>query len=161
MNRQDTHHFAHHFPPISELLPHRGPMALLERLIEAEPQRVRCTVVLREESPFCREGRVPSYVGIEYMAQAAGVLISWPDHLEGKKEAGVGFLVSVRKFNTRVDGFAAGETLTVEAKEMMRDNDNGIGVMACSIYASSGDLLAKGQLTAYQPKDLDAFLKTT
>jgi len=157
MNRQD----AHPFPPISELLPHRGSMALLDHLIEAEPQRALCTVVLRRESSFCREGRVPSYVGIEYMAQAAGVLISWANRLAGKKEAGIGFLVSVRKFDSRVDGFAAGETLAVEAKEVMRDNDNGIGVMACSIYASGGDLLARAQLTAYQPKDLDAFLKTT
>ena len=155
MNRQD----AHHFPPISELLPHRGSMALLDRLIEAEPRHVLCTVVLRNESLFCREGRVPSYAGIEYMAQAAGVLISWADRLEGEKEAGIGFLVSVRKFSSRVDGFAAGETLTVEAREVMRDNN--FGVMACSIRASGGDLLAKAQLTVYQHKDLDAFLRTT
>jgi len=143
--------------PISEYLPHRGAMALLDRVVEAEPKRIVCSLALHSGSAFCREGRVPSYVGVEYMAQAAGALIGWGERAKGM-EPRVGFLVAIRKYNSRVDGFAAGDTLAIEAKEILRDDDNGLGVMTGAIYHPDGSLLATGQLTAYLPKDLGEFL---
>ncbi|MDR1462951.1 MAG: hypothetical protein LBI68_07440 [Azoarcus sp.] len=157
MNRQA--HDMHDYLPITEYLSHRGYALLLDRVIEASAKHIVCSVTLRENSPFCREGRVPAYVGIEYMAQAAGALVGWGMHAKGIRPK-IGFLVSVRKFTSTVNGFDAGATLTVEAREVMRDDDSGMGVMACAIYHPSDVLVAKTQLAAYMPKDLDAFSKT-
>ncbi|MDR3213524.1 MAG: hypothetical protein LBT71_06360 [Azoarcus sp.] len=147
--------------PIIDYLPHRDRMVLLDRMLEASAERVLCAVTLREDSPFCRDGRVPAYVGIEYMAQAAGALMGWYARSQGGLPK-IGFLTSVRKFSFMggVDGFAVGMTLTVEARELLRDDDNGLGVMACAIYHPGSVLVAKTQLTAYMPKDLDAYSKT-
>ncbi|MDR1229604.1 MAG: hypothetical protein LBK55_11460 [Azoarcus sp.] len=154
MNRQarDTHDYL----PIAKYLSHRGYALLLDRVIEASANRILCAVALRENSPFCREGRVPAYIGIEYMAQAAGALIGWGAYTEDVSPR-IGFLVSVRKFTSMVDGFAAGTTLMVEAREVIRDNDSGLGTMACAIYHPADVLIARTQLTAYMPKDLKAF----
>ena len=148
--------------PIIDYLPHRGQMVLLDRVLEASGERILCALDLREDSPFCRGGRVPAYVGIEYMAQAAGALMGWHARNQGGLPK-IGFLTSVRKFvfTGGAEGFAAGATFTVEARELLRDDDNGLGVMACAIYHPDGVPVAKAQLSAYVPKDLGIFSTTT
>ena len=62
------------WPPIVELVPHRPPMLLLDRVLAYDGECVTCETVLRPDSPFADQGHVPAVVGIEYMAQtiAAG-----------------------------------------------------------------------------------------
>ena len=149
---------ARDYLPIVDYLPHRGQMVLLDRVLEASAERILCALTLREDSPFCRDGRVPAYVGIEYMAQAAGALMGWHARSQGGLPK-IGFLTSVRKFvfTGGAEGFVAGETLTVEARELLRDDDSGMGVMACAIAHPDGVPVAKAQLSAYVPKDLSVF----
>ena len=66
------------YPPIVELVPHRPPMLLLDRVLSYDGECVVCETVLEPESPFVDEGEVPAIVGIEYMAQtiAAGAGLS-------------------------------------------------------------------------------------
>jgi predicted hotdog family 3-hydroxylacyl-ACP dehydratase len=144
--------------PIEEYLPHRGPMLLLDRVLEAEPGRMVCAVTIRPESSFCRAGRVAAYVGIEYMAQTVGVLIGWHARQTGDAVK-TGFLVSVRKYSCKVDAFPVGATLKIEAQESWRD-EKGLGVMDCRIYHPAGELAAEARLTAFQPEDLHAYLNT-
>ncbi|GHU33989.1 thioester dehydrase [Betaproteobacteria bacterium] len=147
-----------HYLPIEEYLPHRGRMLLLDRVLEAEPGRMVCTVTLRPESSFCREGRVAAYVGIEYMAQTVGALVGWHEREKGGVVK-TGFLVSVRKYTCKVEAFPVGATLHIEARENWRDEE-GLGVMDCRIYHPAGELAAEARLTAFQPKDLRAYLNT-
>jgi predicted hotdog family 3-hydroxylacyl-ACP dehydratase len=147
--------------PIAEYLPHRGQMLLLDRVLEAEPGRMVCAVTIRPESPFCREGRVAAYVGIEYMAQTVGALVGWHERQSGGAVK-TGFLVSVRKYACAVNDFPVGATLHIEARENWRD-DEGLGVMDCRIYHPAdpaNKLAAEARLTAFQPKDLRAYLDT-
>jgi predicted hotdog family 3-hydroxylacyl-ACP dehydratase len=145
--------------PIENYLPHRGRMVLLDRVLEAGTGRVVCAVALREDSPFCRDGKVPAYVGIEYMAQAAGALVGWESREKGEPVK-TGFLVSAREYASRVDGFPAGATLAVEARDDWRDDD-GVGVMDCVIHLPFGTPAARARLTVFQPRDLKAYLTTT
>jgi ApeP dehydratase len=57
-------------PPIADLVPHKGPMCLLDRLIEVEEERLVAEVMVSDSSLFSRGGTVGAWVGIEYMAQA-------------------------------------------------------------------------------------------
>ncbi|MDR0563813.1 MAG: hypothetical protein LBG78_02595 [Azoarcus sp.] len=140
--------------PIHEYLPHRGHMLLLERVLDIGEGHATCELTLRADSSFCRDGRVPAYVGIEYMAQAGGVLIG-ARALAANTSPKICYLVSVRKFSSHVDGFDVGTTLTVKAVETLRDDENGVGVMRCSIYHPADVLLVTAQLTAYMPKKLN------
>ncbi|MDR2787379.1 MAG: hypothetical protein LBD06_03275 [Candidatus Accumulibacter sp.] len=145
--------------PVAEYLPHRGRMVLLDEVLAVETGCIRCAVTLRMDSPFCREGQVPAYVGVEYMAQAVGALVGWEARQQGEAVR-VGFLVSARRFTSRVDGFAAGETLTVEAREDWRDAE-GLGVMDCAIYHPENEPVAHARLMVFQPRDMDAYISTT
>jgi predicted hotdog family 3-hydroxylacyl-ACP dehydratase len=147
------------FLPVAEYLPHEGRMVLLDRVLEADPGRILCAVTLRPDSPFCREGEVPAYVGIEYMAQATGALTGWNFRNHGESVR-IGFLVSTRRFTSQVDSFRVGETLLVEARESWND-DEGLSVNDCTIYNPENVPVAQARLMAYQPKDLSAYLKTT
>lgn len=149
---RDTHDHL----PLEAYLPHRGRMLLLDRVLEAGPGRMLCAVSLRADSPFCRDGRVPAYIGIEYMAQATGALVGWQSMTRGQPVR-VGFLISVRKYSSRVNHFSAGTTLRVESLETLRDEE--FGSMMCSIYNSDDELpIVKAQLNAYSPLDLKSFL---
>ena len=66
------------YPPIVELVPHRPPMLLLDRVLSYDGECVVCETVLEHDSPFVEQGHVPALVGIEYMAQtiAAGAGLS-------------------------------------------------------------------------------------
>ncbi|MDR0717967.1 MAG: hypothetical protein LBF50_11255 [Azoarcus sp.] len=155
MSRKDVRAYL----PIEEYLPHCGRMVLLDDVLEAEMGYIRCAVALRMDSPFCRDGLVPAYVGIEYMAQAIGALVGWESHERGIAIR-TGFLVSARRFSSKVDGFAAGGALTIEARENWRD-DEGLAVMDCVIYHSGDIAVAHARLMVYQPLDLNAYLIKT
>lgn len=104
------------YPPIVELVPHRPPMLLLDRVLSYDGERVVCETVLEAGSPFVEQGRVPAVVGIEYMAQAiaAGAGLSARD--SGETTARMGFLLGCRDSAIAVDSFQVGDRLTVEAR---------------------------------------------
>jgi predicted hotdog family 3-hydroxylacyl-ACP dehydratase len=146
------------FLPIGDYLPHRGRMVLLDRVLEAAAGRIVCAVGVRGDSVFCRDGRVPAYVGIEYMAQTAGALVGWESREKGEPVK-TGFLVSAREYVSSVDGFPAGAELAVEAREDWRDGD-GIGVMSCVIFHPSATPVAQARLVLFQPENIEVYLTT-
>ncbi|MDR2365529.1 MAG: hypothetical protein LBD68_06720 [Zoogloeaceae bacterium] len=145
--------------PMEAYLPHRGRMALLDAVLAAQPDRIRCAAAIRPDNPFCRNGGVPAYVGIEYMAQAIGALVGWQAR-EAGEPVRVGFLVSTRKFVCQTPDFPVGATLAVEARESWRDAE-GVGVMDCAIYHPADKIIAEATLMVFQPGDLQAYLTNT
>ncbi|MDR3324217.1 MAG: hypothetical protein LBS89_08455 [Zoogloeaceae bacterium] len=145
--------------PIEEYLPHRGRMVLLDRVVEVEAGRIVCAVTIRPQSPFFREGRVAAYVGIEYMAQAVGALVGWQSRSLGEPVK-TGFLVSTRKFVSRIDDFPLDATLSVKARENWRDEE-GLCVMDCAIHYPQNEIAAEATLMVFQPKDLNTYLAMT
>jgi predicted hotdog family 3-hydroxylacyl-ACP dehydratase len=57
---------------IEEVLPHAEPMILLDELISFEDETATCSHTITESSLLYNQALqgVPSYVGIEYMAQS-------------------------------------------------------------------------------------------
>ena len=134
------------YPPIVELVPHRPPMLLLDRVLSYDGQCVICETVLGPDSPFVEGGFVPGVVGIEYMAQAiaAGAGLSARDKGEGAR---IGFLLGCRKLTIAVDSFQVGDRLIVEARRTWGENH--IGSFACTVQRGS-EVLVEGSLTVYQ-----------
>jgi len=138
------------FPPIAEVVPHRPPMLLLDRVLAYDGERVICEVVLEPDSPFVekteRGAEVPAVVGIEYMAQtiAAGAGLSARDKGE---PARVGFLLGCRDLAIAVDSFRVGDRLTIEARRTWGENE--LGSFACKVRRGD-DVLVEGALTVYQ-----------
>ena len=146
------------YPPIVELVPHRPPMLLLDRVLSYDGERVVCELVLEPDSPFVekteRGAEVPAVVGIEYMAQtiAAGAGLSARD--KGNASSQMGFLLGCRNLTIAVDSFQVGDRLTIEARRTWGENH--IGSFACKVQRGD-EVLVEGALTVYQgplPEDM-------
>jgi predicted hotdog family 3-hydroxylacyl-ACP dehydratase len=143
--------------PIADYLPHRPPMLLLDRVVEASELRIVCETAIQVDSPFCSGAAVPGWVGIEYMAQAVGVLAGWRAR-QKQLPVKIGFLVGTRHYRSHVPQFHVGDGLRVTADAELLP-DEGLAVMRCTLHDAVGTLLAEASLMTFQPDDLDAYLK--
>ncbi|RLA05323.1 MAG: hypothetical protein DRQ54_08290 [Gammaproteobacteria bacterium] len=148
---------------IAEVVPHSGVMSLLDEVIEYDNDSLSAQVVVTEESLFATPHGVPSWVGLEYMAQAIGAYSGVMACLVGK-DVSVGFLVGTRKYTCNHAFFPIGTTLRVSIVEELQ-GDNGLGVFQCKISVINNDIVsnmdieASANLSVFQPENLDEFLK--
>ena len=142
------------YPPISGLVPHTRTMALLERVIYRDANRIDCLMTISVQDPFINEyGNVPAYVGIEYMSQgvAAHSSLNKTDKTERGK---IGVLLGSRKVELFVQEFFQKQELLISAN-LMQERD-GFGVFDCDIRnADDGELLVRGRLKFYETKTID------
>jgi len=138
------------FPPIADVVPHRPPMLLLDRVLSYDGERVVCELTLQPNSPFAQPGEnggeVPAIVGLEYMAQAIATGAGLSARDKGQP-ARVGFLLGCRNLTIAVDSFRVGDRLTVEARRTWGESD--LGSFACKVRRGD-DVLCEGALTVYQ-----------
>lgn len=142
---------------MTEVLPHEGRMLLLDEMLDAGDEHVACGVTIRLDSMFCDGvNGVPSWVGLEYMAQTVSTY-SGIDEARAGKRPSIGLLLGSRRYKTEVPFFTLGARLTVEAHLMLRD-ENDLVAFDCQIR--DGDrVLARGDVKAYRPKDVFAVVR--
>ena len=115
-----------------EFLQHREPMLLLDRLVEAQDDYTICEWDVLAGRPFVRPPLgIPSYTGVEFMAQCVAVHAGARARLDGFGPP-LGFLLGTRHFRSTVSYFDIGETGRVICRELIRDL-NGMGSYDCSI----------------------------
>lgn len=133
---------------IESLMPHRGSMRLLDRVVEVDELHARVEVDVPADGLFVADGEVPVWVGIEYMAQAVAVWAGARARRAGQAP-GMGYLLGSRRYEAHCAGFAAGSTLTVEACcELM--GSQGMGAFDCRIE-QDGRTLASARLSVFEP----------
>lgn len=143
------------FPPMAELVPHAGPMRLLERVVGHDAHETRCSVDLAASRLFRRaDGSVPAWLGLEYMAQCAAAHGGLAARARG--EAGrPGLLLGSRRVRFHVDHFAPGQALLVTA----RHHRGQVGLVAfdCRVQDAGGERsLAEGRIGIYVFRDWKA-----
>ena len=113
---------------ISELVPHKGKMLLLDRVrdYDLKENSITTEVDISRDNMFYEEelGGVPIWVAFEYMAQSVSALSGLQGRTKGEKTK-VGFIMSVSGFNADVPVFKLGETVVVNVLEKTR-NDNAV-----------------------------------
>ena len=140
------------FPPLTELMPHRPPMLLLDRMVAAGETHAVCEVELRADGPFGGAEGVPAYVGIEYMAQTVAAFSGWQRRCAGQPIE-IGFLLGTREFQSFCDGFQVGQTLRVEVTHVWGGDQ--LARFNCTISdAQTGALLQQADLSVFKPTDL-------
>ena len=142
-------------PTLADLLPHDSPMILIDELLSLTEKSVTVRVDMSKPSLFSEaDGRVPSYVGIEYMAQALATLAG-ALRLKDNQSIKLGFLLGTRKYQCSQSYFEAEQDLTIKAEEYLRDNE--LAVFNCEIFAP--ELIASAQIKAIQPENPDLILQ--
>lgn len=131
---------------VAELVPHAGSMMLLERVIDYTPDQMIAEAIVRNDGLFGDGGKIPAWMGIEYMAQTVAALGGMNRRLVGKS-INLGFLLGTRRYDCNVDSFAVGAVLTVHVKKLIQDQ--GLGVFDC--YITAEGIKASAKLNVYQP----------
>jgi predicted hotdog family 3-hydroxylacyl-ACP dehydratase len=137
-------------PDIRSLLPHSGPMVLLDRVIAVDEESLCAEVRIRQNSLFCNAGGVGTWVGIEYMAQAIGAYAGYTAKLRGDPIR-VGFLLGTRRYECCQPLFVVGSLLKVYVKRIFQ-SDNGLASFECHID-DGNEHLAIASITVFQPAD--------
>jgi predicted hotdog family 3-hydroxylacyl-ACP dehydratase len=139
------------WPSLHELVPHRPPMLLLDEVLAFDGATATCAVTVRADSMFAENGRVPSWVALEYCAQCVAAFAG----LRAGKEGGrprLGLLVAARDLTLETDFFAAGDRLLVDARLVF--GELRVGRFECEVRRD-GAVVAKASLSVYQPEDRD------
>ena len=123
-------------PQVTDLILHRGPALLLERILEVSP--TRCIASVRLE---------PGAWYLQADAQAAAAF-SGHRHREAGREPRLGFLLGTRSYEALVPAFPVGLELEVEAEALFLD-DSGPGAFTCEVR-HKGETLARARLKAIE-----------
>lgn len=146
---------------IAEVLPHGPPMLLLDELLEAGEERVSSAVTIRSDSLFCDGvNGVPSWAGLEYMAQTASLHPGLKDLRQGL-QPGICLLLGSRRYRAERPFFPIGARLRIVADLTLLD-DNDLSAFDCTLYCEQdGACLpwARGDIKAYRPPDIQAVLR--
>ncbi len=145
------------FESIQDLLLHRPPMLLLKSVLRWDDRGLEALVDPRDSFLFMdANGRIPSWVGIEYMAQAIGAFAGI-ESLQAGNPVCLGFLLGTRRYCADVTHFDPSQELRVSVSELLRDESN-LVLFKCELYAGE-QLLANAEIKAIQPKDVDAIME--
>ena len=139
-------------------VPQRGAMRLLERIVEVDEERAVAQARVPADGLFTREGEVPAWVGIEYMAQTISAWAAGRARRNGSgDEPRMGLLLGSRRYTAHRAAFPAGALLRIEARcELI--GDNGLGLFDCRIDMD-GAPVASARVSVFEPDDAIAFLK--
>jgi predicted hotdog family 3-hydroxylacyl-ACP dehydratase len=144
--------------PIEEILPHRGTMLLLDRVLDFSTDHVSAQYAPRRDAWYAdTHGNMPAWLGIELMAQAIAAHVGLLKRSEGKPVA-PGILLGTRRYEAQRPSFAAGEVLRVSAAVTFRD-ESGLAAYDCGIEAG-GASLARATLKVLEPSDFQSLLRS-
>lgn len=126
-------------------------MLLLDRVLGVEPEFGACEWQISPSNRFMVEGLgVPSYVGIEYMAQCIAVHAGARAWVKGNPPP-LGFLLGTRQYEARIPYFVEGVTYQVTCQQLIRSAD-GMGSFECKITQGER-ILAEARLAVLEKAD--------
>jgi len=147
------------YPPIDQLLPHRAPMILIDRMIDATDAGSVCEVTIGPQTLFIEPGGVPAFVGLEYMAQAVAAYGGYKSYLAGEPMA-IGFLLGTPQLKTYCQFFDCGQTVQIQVTYVWGHNE--LRQFHCTIQdALTGKLLQQAELNVFKPQDLQSSVHRT
>ena len=133
---------------IAALLPHDPPMILLDEVLSCDATAITAATTIGHGTVFLQQEGVPSYIGIEYMAQACGAYAG-AHALAAGEQVRVGYLLGTRRYDAHIAWFRRGDRLVIAAAVVYREGE--MSVFDCRIEIG-GRLAAAAQLNLYQPE---------
>jgi predicted hotdog family 3-hydroxylacyl-ACP dehydratase len=140
---------------LDELIAHRDPMRLVDRLVEISETHAIAEADIRQGSLFFSADRnVPAYVGLEMMAQTIAAIDGKTQRNAGRPPK-IGFLLGCRRYNAASSVFAEGDLLTIFANMVF--TDGAMFSFDCRI-ARGGAEIANASLNVYAPANPQTLL---
>ena len=130
-------------------------MLLIDRVLAWDAEHAAVAATPRGDAWYAERGAMPSWIGIELMAQAIAAHVGLVARSRGQPPKR-GVLLGTRHFRSSKTRFPAGAALVVTARVVYRD-ESGLGSYDASI-ALDGAEIATANVTVYEPADFEAFL---
>ncbi len=131
---------------IEELLPHRPPLRWVDALVDCTETTAVATVHIREDHFALHDGALLETALVECVAQTVAAALGHRMRASGQPgAANQGMLIGATSFKI-VAALRAGETLTVETREVKR---LGPMLLVAATITSAGQPIASGELSLY------------
>lgn len=145
------------FPAIEQVLPHRGTMRLVDEIAACSDDTVTVLAHVDAQAWYAdAEGAMPSWLGIELMAQAIATHVGLLALRAGGR-ARPGVLLGASRYEVQAPSFARGARLRVQATELLK-SEAGHGAYECTI-AADDRCVAQAVIKVFQPHDFEAFIE--
>ncbi len=146
-------------PPIQDVLPHRGTMLMIDRLLFADATTATVECAPRANAWYADvNGDMPSWIGIELMAQTIAAHVGLLKLIQGAPPKQGALLGSQRYAATRC-AFAAGVPLRIKAKVIYCEA-SGFSAYECCITVADQEV-ASATLKVFEPDDFQTFLQAS
>ncbi len=147
---------------ISDLLPHRSPMQLITAVesVDFDNQTLVARVDITRDDLMYDDviGGVPSWISLEYMAQAIGCFIGAADREhDPESKPIVGFVLGSRKLTVDIPTYLVGQIYFIHVAAVFFDKN--IANFDCQIYNSDNNLVASGAINVFRPDDIQKFME--
>lgn len=142
---------------IETLIPHRGIMLLIDRVVRADENSIETEYTPQAEAWYAdAQGNMPTWVGMELMAQTIAAWVGWLKQKQGLPPKR-GVLLGTRHYKAETPVFKQGEPLRIHVSLVYRD-DSGLGAYECAILEGE-ETRALAMLKVFEPEDFEAFHK--
>lgn len=151
----------HKYTDIEKILPHKKPMILIDRILEYDIEKLllNSKVDISENSMFFDKtlNGVPSWIGLEYMAQSIAALSGIMEYEKSAGEPVMGFVLGTRKYENFIDFYRLNQTYKVEAEELF--NNMELCCFSCIIKDGHNNICASAELNLFRPQNPQEFLE--
>lgn len=145
------------FPPVEEILPHRGTMLLLDAVLACAEESLTARARVVSDAWYAdAQGAMPAWIGIELMAQAIAAHVGLLAMRAGNTMR-PGVLLGSHRYEMRTPVFARDALLRIEVKELLR-GEEGHGAYECVIQ-HNGVVAAEAVIKVFQPRDFQSFIE--
>lgn len=136
-------------PRIEQLIPHRPPMLLLNRVVSLSDSSASAEIDIVPEASFYKPGRgVPAWIGVEYMGQTAALIAGFQLQ-QGRVEPHLGLLLGTRKYMANTPWFPPQAELIVTCTE--------VAVVGQNLATFAGEIRDKESGVVYASAKLSVF----
>ena len=126
-------------------------MILIDKIVGSSSETLAAIVDVKPGMEFFDASLdgIPSWIGIEYMAQSIAAYSGLKLH-RSNQSIGLGMLISCRRYSVKQPVFGRGSRLLVDVRELA-GTETGMAAYKCSIREQSApdEMLATGQLGVY------------
>jgi predicted hotdog family 3-hydroxylacyl-ACP dehydratase len=145
------------FPPIEDLLPHRGTMLLLELVAAFTDDALTAHARVDGTAWYAdANGGMPAWLGIELMAQAIAAHVGLMTMRTGKPMR-PGVLLGSQRYSMQAPSFARDARLRIDIRELLR-GEEGHGAYECVIHHDDAQV-AEAVIKVFQPRDFQSFIE--
>jgi predicted hotdog family 3-hydroxylacyl-ACP dehydratase len=136
-------------PAVTDLLPLAGKAILVDKILAETSHGVVAAAHISGTHPFfsAEHSGVPSWVGVELMAQTIGLHVGLVARRENRPPR-VGYLLGTRHYAPAIACFPSGAELEIRAEQLYQDT-SGLGAYNCTIVCA-GEVVVNATITVFQ-----------